>query len=209
MVQELDRQVAQTTHTENRGALTRLHTSVHNRSVHRDTGALHRRGILQRDLIRDLVHKHGVQHDAVTEPANVMVRHAIHLVVRAEDVIALQAVVAVAAGVVVVAVANTVTGLEHLDFGANLRHDTHTLVAKHHVGLAVVHVREAQTRVGNVNYHVLGAKLALTALRLDDLAAGAALEHGSEVHLRVRSHLCVVKQLSKAVMSCAMVSSLF
>ena len=128
------------------------------------------------------MHVVGIDDSTVTKATKVEVFDTVHRALRAQRVPSLEAVVTVAARLVVVAPAGAVAYLEVPHLRTHLRDDTHTLVTEDHVRLAVVQVGTTQARVHNVDHHIVRAKLTRTALGLDDLAAGGSFEHCTQIH---------------------------
>jgi hypothetical protein len=143
-----------------------------------------RGGDLVGHIVGDLEEETLAPDGALSHAALVEVVEAVHGALGAESLNTPEALLAASARVVLVSPADAVTLLEDLAVGANLLHDTHTLVAETHVGMVVVKISTAETGGGDLEEDLVALKSGLLCGRLDDLARLGALVNGERRHLR-------------------------
>ena len=179
----LDGEVTEATDTHDTDSRGRLHV-VHVEGVEDGGTTAHEgRGDLVAHGVGDLEEEGLAPDSALGHAALVKVGHAVHLALGAEGLATLEALLAVTAGVVLVTPANAVTLLEDAAVGAELLHDTDTLVAETHVGLVVVKVSTAETGSGDAEKDLVASEGGLLSGGLDDLAGLGALVDGEGRHL--------------------------
>jgi hypothetical protein len=160
-----------------------------------------RRGDFVTHVIGDLEEESLTPDGALSHAALVEVGHAVHLTLGAEGLVAAEALLAVTARVVLVTPANAVTLLEDVAVGAELLHDTDTLVAETHAGLLVVEVSTAETGGGDAEEDLVALELRLLGGGLDDLAGLGALVDDEGRHLGWLFDVVVVWVLGGRVVS--------
>ena len=184
---ELDGQVAETANADDTDALVWL-GAVHVKGVEDGGTTAHEwsSGLVW-DGVWDLEQEGLLPDGAVCERSLVEVGVAVHGALWAESLVTGQALLAVAAGVVLVAPTDAVALLQVLCAWTDLLDDTDTLVTEDHVGVAVVLVSTAETGGGDLEKDLVILELAaLGCGGLDDLSGLGALEDGEGV---VR-HVC-------------------
>lgn len=112
----------------------------------------------------------------------VEVRHAVHLSLRAEHVVAGQALHAVAAAVVVVTPASSFALLEHGYVGTDSLDGTNALMAQAHVNTLVVNICAAETGMCDLQKNFVCFQLWFLGLRFDD-ALVRAFEYCERWHV--------------------------
>lgn len=142
-------------------------------------------GNLVGHVIGDLEEERLAPDSALSHAALVEVGETVHDTLGAEGLDATEALLAAAAGVVLVAPANAVTLLEDLAGRAELLHNADTLVAETHVGVVVVEVSAAETGGGDLEEDLVALEGGLLGGGLDDLAGLGALVDGEGRHLGV------------------------
>jgi hypothetical protein len=147
------------------------------------TTAHQRSGYLVAHVVGDLEEESLAPDGALSHAALVEVGHAVHLTLGAEGLVAAKALLAVAARVVLVTPANAVTLLEDGAVGAELLHDTDTLVAETHVGMVVVKISTAETGGSDAEQDLVALEGGLLGGGLDDLAGLGALVDDERRHL--------------------------
>lgn len=130
---ELDGQMPQTANAHDADRLRGLQTIIVERCEDSGTGALQRCGVLVGDVVGDLEQGELAPDGVRAEAPLVQVGVAEHLALRAVDVVAREALLAVPAEAVVVAPAHSVAYLHHFAVGSGLLDDANALMAEDHV----------------------------------------------------------------------------
>lgn len=178
---KLDGKVTKTANAQDTDASGRGDVVVIKAGVDGSTAALERSGVLVGETVGDLEEEGLLPDGGAGERTLVEVGVAVHGAARAVNILAGQALLAVAALVVLVAPADAVANLQGLDLGAKLLDDTDTLVAKSHVGAAVVEVSAAKAGSGDLDEDLIILEVRASSLGLDDGAGGRALVDGESV----------------------------
>lgn len=134
-------------------------------------------------VVGDLEEERLAPDGALSHAALVEVGEAVHDTLGAEGLDTAEALLAAAAGVVLVTPADAVTLLQDGAVGAELLDDTDTLVAETHVGMVVVEVSTAETGGGDLEENLVALEGGLLGGGLDDLAGLGALVDGEGRHL--------------------------
>ena len=181
---KLDGQVAQAADADDAHAVGALRVVELQRVEDRRASAHQGRGVLVLDAVGDLEQEVGLPDCGCGEGALVQVGVSVHGALGAEGLNATEALLAVAAAIVLVAPADSVTLFHCLHERTGLFDDAGALMAEGHVGALVVDVGAAETGVGDFDEDFIWAD-GPAALALDDLAVFGAFPDG-EVDIALR-----------------------
>lgn len=179
---ELDGQVAESTNTHDTDSVVWAGAEGGEGGVDGGSTAHQWGGEVAWDGVWDLEEELGVPDGVGTERSLVEVVGAEEVALFAKGLATSQTLVAVHAGVVLVAPANVVALGENSNSLTELLNNTGTLMTKTLVGLAEMLISTANTRVSDANQNLLWANFTGSS-RLHDLTRLGALEDGKRWHV--------------------------